>query len=75
MADSYRDWFRVGRALASEFGEGGREYFHRVSRNSEKYRREECDRQYDACLRCGTRYTISTFFYLCKEHGLTLKSE
>ena len=75
VADSYRDWFRVGCALASEFGEGGREYFHRVSRNSEKYRREECDRQYDACLRCGTRYTISTFFYLCREHGLTLKSE
>lgn len=30
--ERYKHWFRVGCALASEFGEEGRDYFHRLSR-------------------------------------------
>ena len=72
IAESYADWYRLGCSLSAEFGEGGREYFHIVSSYSTKYRTEECDRQYDHCIAHCSRFTISTFFYLCKQNGLMI---
>lgn len=69
----YKQWFRVGCALASEFGEQGRDYFHRISRqNPGQYNRRECDAQYTKCL-TADRITIATFFHCCKICGITLK--
>ena len=73
ITDDYTDWFAIGRALASEFGEYGRNWFHTVSAQSPKYKPHECNRQYDNCLRCCSRTTIRTFFSVCQRFGVTLK--
>ncbi|WP_300730441.1 BT4734/BF3469 family protein [uncultured Rikenella sp.] len=73
ITERYAQWFRLGCALASEFGEAGRDYFHRISRqNHRQYNRQECDTQYTKCL-ATDRITIATFFHLCKCCGITLK--
>ena len=71
-----KQWFSVGCALASEYGEGGRSIFHEFSkhyRNSRyHYTKEETDIMYSNCLRSYARYnyTIGTFYYFCKEYGV-----
>ena len=74
IADSYPDWFAIGRSLASQFGEFGREWYHIISRQSSKYKTSECDRQYTNCLRCCSKTSISTFFHICKQFGITLNN-
>lgn len=73
LAECYPEWFAIGRALASEFGEYGREWFHAVSSKSQKYDPDECDQQYSRCLRACDRTSIGTFFNLCKQNGVMLK--
>jgi hypothetical protein len=64
----YHTWLRIGFAIADYFDEGGREYFHEVSRFSNKYDPKVCDRQYTACLKGkGTGVHIGTFLYFCKQ--------
>ena len=73
ICECYPEWFAIGRALASEFGEYGRGWFHATSRQSSKYDPDECDQQYSRCLRACDRTSIGTFFNLCKQNGVTLK--
>jgi len=76
--DSYGNWLRIGFALADGLEERGREYFHRVSSKSNKYKPDECNKQYSKCLTENPpeeKITIKTFLYLAKEAGLmTTKS-
>ena len=72
IADDYDTWLRIGCSLAAEYGESGRGYFHTVSRQSDKYHPEQCDRQYNHCLGCCSKSSIGTFFYTCKLFCLTL---
>ena len=71
-----RQWFSIGCALASEYGEMGRLIFHEFSKHYKNsryhYTKEETDIMYSNCLRCYTRYsyTIGTFYYFCKEYGV-----
>ncbi|OGX82899.1 DUF3987 domain-containing protein [Hymenobacter coccineus] len=68
--DDYDRWYRIGLALAN-LGEDGREYFHRVSRLSPKYKEAECDRQFSLSLRKGSgAITVGTFVHICKEAGI-----
>ncbi len=63
----YQNWFAIGCALAAEFGESGRAYFHRLSRFNPKYHPAETDRQYSACLRMrGNRFGLGSLFYLAR---------
>ena len=68
----YRDWLKTGYALAAEFGEAGREYYHRVCRFYPGYDRDECDEQYRKCLN-NRKNTIGSFFYLCDKYNIRLK--
>lgn len=73
LTNGYENWLRIGFALADEFGESGRGYFHTVSRNHPNYKPTETDRQYDHCLNHqpnGQKITIGFFFHLCKEYGV-----
>lgn len=45
-----RDWNKIGSALVNQFGEDGRDYFHRLSKDCWKYNFEECDKKYSECL-------------------------
>lgn len=65
----YRVWISLAYALANEFGEMGRNYFHSISRFYPKYNSKEADRTYTSCLK-GSVTTISTFFYHCKKNGI-----
>ncbi len=74
ITSGYKNWLNVGFALASEFGESGREYFHRVSQFHDEYDPDKTDDQYTSCLESdsgtGKYITIATFFYLCKQAGI-----
>ena len=80
ICHNYSDWLKVGFALASEFGEGGREYFRLISQVSGMYRNDSqaansvlVDKQYDNCLKArGSGVTIKSFFYLAKQAGCEL---
>lgn len=76
MVDSYQDWLRICFSLADHFGEGGRHYFHLLSRVNHKYKTDKCDKQYTACLKAGkTGITISTFYWYCKQAGIETASK
>lgn len=77
ICESYQDWLKVGMAIASQFGEAGRQYFHDVSVQSLKYVFKKADKQYDYCLKAhGTKQAnISSFYFLAKEAGVNIASE
>ena len=61
----YHDWYRIGMALASHYGEAGRDYYHRISRFYPHYTPQETNKQYDHCLHYNThRIHLGTLFYL-----------
>lgn len=61
----YYDWFRIGMALANQFGESGRTFYHRISCYYPRYTYAETNRQYDRCLRYNThRIGLGTLIYL-----------
>jgi hypothetical protein len=70
LGESYDDWLRLGMAFASEFGEGGRGYFHDISRMSAKYDAQKCDKKYDNLVRSKSSVNIGTFFFMAKQAGV-----
>lgn len=71
IADSYDDWLKLGFSIAQGFGEGGRDYYHALSRNSHKYNSAQCDKQYNRCLKGNkSGITVGTFYYYLKEAGV-----
>lgn len=67
ITGNYHQWMRIGFSLASAFGEGGRGFYHRVSRFYSGYSNVECNRQYDRCLRArGGGVGLGTFIYLAR---------
>lgn len=69
-------WFKIASALAAEFSERGREFFHRVSKFHPKYTVSEADTEYSNALKkSGRSASIGSFFYICKEYGIYLSSE
>jgi hypothetical protein len=61
----YPDWFRCGCALQSEYGEGGREYFHKISQFHPEYSYDETDELFDRILaRNDSGINIGTLFYI-----------
>jgi hypothetical protein len=73
---NYDNWRNIGFALASEFGESGRDYFHAVSRFDSSYKPSETDKQYTECCK-GRKNGISikTFFGYAKDYGIDIKPE
>lgn len=70
---NYSDWRDIGFAFADEFGEAGRDYFHRVSRYYPGYSQSNCDKQYDNCLKSsGHGVTTKSFFHLAQQAGISL---
>jgi hypothetical protein len=72
----YSNYLTIGFALAAEFGEKGREYFHAVAAQNTKYDPAKADRQFTYCLRDTgqNKVTIATFYYYAKQAGVELKS-
>jgi len=73
ITEGYDNWLKIGFSLADEFGESGRNYFHTVSQFHETYEPTETDKQYTNCIEAnGKGVSISSFFHICKEYGITL---
>lgn len=70
ITETYEQWFQISCALANEFGEYGREIFHRVSRYYTKYNANETNKMFNSCLNGGYRYTLGTFFYWAEQYNL-----
>ena len=68
---TYNNWMKVGFSLVNDIGEGGRNYFHRLSRFHKEYNTGECDKQYDKCLNSnGSGISLGTLIYLVKENSI-----
>lgn len=75
IAPSYSEWRDMAFALADALGEGGRSYFHRLSRFYCGYDEREADKQFTACLRShGSGITINTLFHLAKQAGVLVRN-
>lgn len=76
ITDGYKDWFSLACSLSS-LGEEGRAYFHIISQQSKKYRANECDAKFTEALQTRARYPqhcgLGTFFWICKDYGITYK--
>ncbi len=76
--EDYRDWISIGFALADEFGEDGRDYFHQLSELSSKYEPDICDKQYDISLnrdkKDGNKITIGTLYWHAHKAGIRIQS-
>ncbi len=73
LTNDYKDWLNIGFALADGLGEGGREYFHRISQISTKYEKSSCDNQFDKCVKSkNSGVSAKTLFYLAKQHGIDI---
>ena len=73
ITSGYTEWLKVGFAIASEFGETGRRYFHDISALYFGYDATECDKKYDECLKSDKgRTNIATIFYLAEQQGVKL---
>ena len=72
ITNGYENWLKIGCALAHEFGEEGRDWFHMISRMYKDFHESDCDIQYSKCLRYQkeTGVKIATFFYFCKKYGI-----
>lgn len=76
ITEGYDAWFKIGCALANEFGEDGREYYQRVSAWSDQYEASNVDKQFNACLKSQKdsekKIHIDTLFYYAKQFGVIL---
>ena len=73
ITSGYTEWLKVGFAIASEFGETGRRYFHDISALYTGYDATECDKKYDEYLKSDNgRTNIATLFYLAEQQGVKL---
>jgi hypothetical protein len=76
ITGNYTVWRDIGFALAEEYGETGRDYYHRVSKNYSGYDSKECDTQYGNCLQAkGHGITIATFYHHAHQSGIKVKKE
>ena len=63
LTTNYKDWLKPVFAFSDEFGQAGRDYFHRVSRFYWGYDPAECDRQLNKCLHSKeSEISIKSFF-------------
>ena len=70
---SYDDWLKVGCALAT-LDESGRSLFHICSRQNAKYNIAKTDKMFiDLLRRNYQQVNIGTFFWMCKQYGITTK--
>src|SRR5690554_179713 len=76
LTGDYKNWRDIGFAFADEFGESGRDYFHRISRFYSGYDSKECDEQYTNCLNAkGHGVTMKSFYYLFHNAGLKIPKQ
>lgn len=69
ITQDYEDWIKVGSVMNNNFGESGRDLFHRISKFHPDYTAEKCDAKYDHCRKMKLN-NIGLIVNLCKNYGL-----
>ena len=72
ITQTYEDWYMIGAALASRYGEGGRSMFHAISQFHPEYNPGSCDRQYSRCLRYTPGVGPGMVFSIAQRYGILL---
>ncbi|MGF7218637.1 putative P-loop ATPase [Spirosoma lacussanchae] len=73
IAPGYNEWYKVGWALISKYGDGARSYFHEISQYHPDYNSDDCDKKFKYLTDTRpARITISTFYYYCRLAGLDI---
>ncbi len=75
ITEGYKNWLKIGGALAAEYDEKGRDMFHRISQFHTEYSEQATDKQYDGCLRNKVGLTENMIFDIARQHGILLKNE
>jgi len=75
ICENYQDWISIGYALASHFGEEGRQYYHALSCSASSYDSENCDKQYTIIQNTNSSSkqktsSIASIYYFAKIHGI-----
>lgn len=74
ITENYNNWLSIGFALADEFGENGRSYFHDVSKYNSGYDFSKADKQFTSCMKNRKNNGINAFFSIAKKYGLDITS-
>ena len=73
ITEDYKEgWLKLASALANEFGESGRVYFHIISQYHPKYDANDTDRMFDNVLKHDYKITIGSFFKIVANYGIKL---
>jgi hypothetical protein len=76
LFDDYQNYIQLAFALTSEFGEGGRMYFHQLCSSSSKYDYTKADSHYNKAMsRSGSGITIASVYHIFKTAGIPLTSQ
>ncbi len=73
--EDYFKYVRIGMSLASKFGTLGAEYFHFICSYGGKYNEKRAEKDYKGFCRNQSKISIGTFYYYCKEQGISIYSE
>jgi predicted P-loop ATPase len=73
--EDYFRYVRIGMSLASKFGLQGSEYFHFICSYGGKYNEKRAEKDYQGFCRNQSKISIGTFYYYCKEQGLSIYSD
>ena len=73
ITGAYATWRDIGFAIAQEYGDSGRDYYHRVSKNHSGYDAKECETQFTNCLKAkGHGISIATFYHYTHKAGIRI---
>lgn len=76
IAPTYIEYVQLAFAIATDCGEAGRDYFHRICRLSAKYQREHAERVFSNAL--TTKHGdvhLGTVFHLAETAGVTIPKD
>ena len=76
IAPSYTEYVQLAFAIATDCGEAGREFFHRLCRISAKYQREDAERMFsNALMKQHGEIHLGTAFHLAESTGVKICRE
>lgn len=73
IAPGYQEWYKVGWALISHYGDDARNIFQQISQFNENYDPDEVDKKFDYLMATRpARITIATFYFHCKQANIDI---
>lgn len=76
IAPTYLEYVQLSFAIATDCGEAGRDFFHRLCRISPKYQREHAERVFSNALTAQRgEVHLGTVFHLAEARGVTVSKE